>query len=347
MTEALTGRYFFPGSSRCVPARAVLKDGALRVEEPAGALLLEAPLTELQISPRLGKLPRRFALADGACFETDDNDSADLLLGKNLNGGRIHRLEQSWRWAAAAIPAAGGMVYVFVVYGIPLIALWLAERTPPAANAVIATQALQVLDRTFLSPSKLNAADTQKAQMLFGQVAAQGKRGRSAYRLLLRDSSRLGPNALALPDGTIVMTDELWPMVKANDELEGVFAHEIAHVDRAHTLQGLYQAALVPAAIALATGDVSQISQIATVLPGVLLQAAYSRGLEQQADDDAAIMVKRLGGDPAHLADLLERMEARLCQKSTCPPNWLGTHPESRLRALRLRNPGATEETKP
>jgi uncharacterized membrane protein YjgN (DUF898 family) len=28
------------------------------------------------------------------------------------------------------------------------------------------------------------------------------------------------------------------------------------------------------------------------------------------------------------------------------PPNWLGTHPESKLRALRLRNLGAAEETK-
>jgi Zn-dependent protease with chaperone function len=237
-------------------------------------------------------------------------------------------------------------VYLFVMYGIPLIALWLAEHTPPAANAVIATQTLQVLDRTFLSPSKLNAADNQKVQMLFRQVAAQGKNGPAAYRLLLRDAPRLGPNALALPDGTIVMTDELWPLVKADDELEGVFAHEIAHVDRAHSLQGLYQAALVPAAIALATGDLSQVSQIATLLPGVLVQAAYSRGLEQQADDDAATVVKRLGGNPAHLADLLERMEARLCQESTCPPNWLGTHPESKLRALRLRNPGTAEETK-
>jgi Zn-dependent protease with chaperone function len=176
-------------------------------------------------------------------------------------------------------------------------------------------------------------------------VAAQGKGGAAAYRLLMRDSPRLGPNALALPDGTIVMTDQLLPMVKADDELEGVFAHEIAHVDRAHTLQGLYQAALVPAAIALATGDLSQISQIATVLPGILLQAAYSRGLEQQADDDAAAVVRRLGGNPAHLADLLERMETQLCQKSSCPPNWLGTHPEGRLRALRLRNQGASEET--
>ena len=64
MTETLTGRYFFPGSSRCVPARAMLKDDALRIEETQGSFLLEAPLSGLQISPRLGNLPRRFVLAE-------------------------------------------------------------------------------------------------------------------------------------------------------------------------------------------------------------------------------------------------------------------------------------------
>jgi predicted Zn-dependent protease len=134
------------------------------------------------------------------------------------------------------------------------------------------------------------------------------------------------------------MTDALWPLVKADDEIEGVFAHEIAHVDRLHSLQSLYQAAMIPAAIAVVTGDVSQISQVATVLPGILVQAAYSRGFEQQADDDAAAALTRLGGNPAHMADLLERLDKSLCAKSACPPNWLGTHPDTGQRVLRLRN---------
>jgi Zn-dependent protease with chaperone function len=133
----------------------------------------------------------------------------------------------------------------------------------------------------------------------------------------------------------------------ADDEAQGVFAHEMSHIDRVHSLQRLYQAAIVPAAIAFVTGDISQITQLATLLPGILVQAAYSRysrDLEQQADDDAAAVLKRLGGDPAHLADLLDRMEKTLCGKQGCSSGWLGDHPETDFRALRLRNPSGAEK---
>ena len=340
MTEAVAGRYFYPGSSRFVAARAIADDGSLRVEDESGALLANVSFDYVEISPRMGNLRRRFTLLDAGCFETDDNDAADDLLRSQGKGISVHRLERSWRWAGMAAVLAAAVVYVFVVYGIPAIALWLARETPSSVAAAVSSQALGALDKTMFRPSELAGADQQKARALFTRVAAQGQRGGDGYRLLIRSAPGLGPNALALPDGTIVMTDQLWPLVKADDELEGVFAHEIAHVDHGHSLQALYQAALVPAALAVVTGDISQVSQMAAILPGVLIQAAYSRGLEQQADDDAAIAVQRLGGNPAHMADLLQRLDTKLCGKSGCPASWLGSHPETAARAQRLRNFG-------
>jgi predicted Zn-dependent protease len=112
----------------------------------------------------------------------------------------------------------------------------------------------------------------------------------------------------------------------------------MSHVDRAHGLQRIYQASLVPAAIAFVTGDASQIGQIATILPGILLQSAYSRTFEQQADDDAAKQLHRMGKSPAPLAELLERLEQKHCRrKEGCGPNWLGSHPATTERAAWLR----------
>jgi len=340
MTQAVSGRYFYPGTSRFVPARAVVQDRNLRVEDESGAVLAHLSLDHVEISPRLGNLHRRFTLLDAGCFETEDNEAADHLLQGKHKAISAHRLERSWRWAGMAAVIAGAAVYAFVVYGIPATALWLARETPASVSAAVSRQALSTLDRAFFKPSQLPAADQQKAQALFARVASEAKRGAGNYRLLIRAAPKFGPNALALPDGTIVMTDQLWPFVKADDEIQGVFAHEIAHVDRAHVLQSLYQAALVPAAIAVVTGDISQISQMAAILPGVLIQAAYSRGLEQQADDDAAVTIKRMGGNPDHLADLLQRLDAQLCGKSGCTANWLGSHPETAVRIERLRRSG-------
>jgi Zn-dependent protease with chaperone function len=343
MTVPLHGRYFFPGSARFALAQATLtENGAFCVRGADGAVLGEAAIAAIRISHRLGRLPRRFDLPGGGCFETEDNEAADTLLSNRGKGvGWIHRLERSWRWALVSVAFAGFAAYAFVVFGIPACALWLALHTPPAMSTLITEQTLDLLDKTAFAPSKLSAADSAKAETLFRKVAVMGKHGPGGYRLLIRNSETVGPNAYSLSDGTVIVTDQLWALVKNDDEIEGVFAHEIAHVDRGHVLQSIYQAALVPAAIAFATGDASQAGQLAVVLSGLLLQTAYSRRMEQQADDDDAVTLEHMGADPARLADLLERMDAHICKTSGCGPSWLGTHPATAERAARLRHAGS------
>jgi Zn-dependent protease with chaperone function len=202
---------------------------------------------------------------------------------------------------------------------------------------MMADQTLFALDGAYLKPSKLAANDRKRALALFQRVAAHAPRGKDGYRLLFRGGGIIGPNAFALPDGRIAMTDELWKMARNDDEIEGVFAHEMAHVDRAHGLQRVYEASLVPAAIAVVTGDLSQVSQMSVILPAILVQSAYSREFEQQADDDGAKLLLGIGGHPSRLADLLQRMDRKICGKDGCGPGWLGGHPETSVRVEHLR----------
>jgi Zn-dependent protease with chaperone function len=338
---ALEGRYFLPRSTKFVSARALAAaPNRLRIEAADGTLLVEASAKKVRVSARLGRLARRFSFPDGGHFETDDNDGADLLLRelkRRTGGGIVDRIERSWRWVIASILVAALASYLYVEFGVPAIAVWLAQNTPPDVVAVISEQTMRAVDTQMVGPSKLAAKDKTKALALFARVAAHAPRGIMGYRLVFRAGRAIGPNAFALPDGTIVMTDELWPFVKNDDEIEGVFAHEMAHVDRAHGLQEVYQASLIPAAIAVVSGDLSQVSQLAAILPGILVESAYSRGFEQQADDDAAALLLRIGAKPSHMADMLERLDKKFCAKGDCPPSWIGSHPETSARAARLR----------
>jgi Zn-dependent protease with chaperone function len=324
-----------------VPARAVAagKD-LLRIEGLDGAVLVEASPSEVRISARLAKVTRRFEFRDGSRFETDDNDGADRLL-KELHGnnarGFVDRIERSWRWIVASIAIAAGVAWLFVVYGIPIGAQWLASVTPDSVKVLTSEETLKTLDGAELDATKLSVADRKRAEDLFAHVASYEPKGKGGYQLLFRRGAAIGPNAFALPDGRVVMTDELWKLIRNDDEIEGVFAHEMSHVNHAHGLQRVYQATLIPAALALLTGDPTQFSQIATVLPGILVESSYSRGFEQQADDDAAATLKRMGAKPSRLAELLERLDAQICGKQACPPSWIGSHPETALRASRLR----------
>ncbi len=339
---AIEGRYFFPNSARHVPARLSVEDGkTLHIQGEDAAALADVPVREVRVSPRLGNIARRFDLPGGSHFETYDNDGVDALLRSTRHlsgGGWIDRLERSWRSVALSVLLAALAVYAVVTYGIPAAAVRLAQDTPPALSRVVADQTMNALDSSYLQPSKLSAEQRSKAQSLFRLVASHALHGAASYRLVFRGGGNLvGPNAFALPDGRIVMTDELWALVRNDEEIEGVFAHEMSHVDHAHGLQRVYEAALIPAAIAVVTGDLSQVSQLSVILPGILVQSAYSRAFEQQADDDAAALLLRMGAKPSHMADLLERLENKACAKRACGPSWLGSHPQTALRAERLR----------
>lgn len=330
----MQGRYFFPLSTRCVDAVAEVHGDRLEITTANGERLAGLLLISVRATSRLGAMRRRLDFPDGSSFDTEDNDAVDALL---VPSGWLHRLERSWRTVLASVVVAGLAAGGFALYGVPAIAALLAHHTPPSVAVYTTRQTLEAMDKIALKPSKISPDMRQHYLKLFVAVAAKAPRGQDGYHLVFRDAPAIGPNAFALPDGTVILTDQMIPLVKHDEEIQGVFAHEMSHVDRAHGLQRIYQASLVPAAIAFITGDASQLGHFAAILPGILLQSAYSRAFEQQADDDAADLLRQMGKSPAPLADLLERMEKKVCGHDGCGPNWLGSHPATDLRAQRLR----------
>jgi len=334
----IKGQFFPSGSARFSDAvlAASDDDAVLTVRGTDDAVLAEAPRRKVRATSRLGGVRRRLDFPDGARFETGDDDAVDDMLRRG--SGLLHRLEQSWRAVLVSVLLAAAAAAWFAFYGVPIAAHELALRTPPSVATYITKETMDILEGPLLKPTRLNPAARQRMQNLFAAVAARQPRGAKAYRLLLRDAPIVGPNAFALPDGTIVLTDQLAAMVAKDAEIEGVFAHEMAHVNRAHTLQQVYQASLVPAIIVFVTGDATQVGHFAAILPGILLQSAYSRQFEQESDDDAARTLRGMGGDPGALGDLLVRMEKKLCgREGGCGPGWLGDHPATAERAARLR----------
>ena len=330
----MQGRYFFPLSARYVEASAAVTGRDIAITAEDGTALASIPLTSVKTSSRLGGMRRRLDFPDGSSFDTTDNDAVDRMM---RSGGILHRLENCWRMVLASVVLAGLSIAAFALYGIPTAADWLARHTPPSVAVYTTRQTLAALDRLALKDSRLSAAKQRHYRALLAQLSAQAPRGKEGYSLVFRRAPALGPNAFALPDGTIIVTDEIIALARSDDEIGGVFSHEMSHVDRAHGLQRVYQASLVPAAIAFVTGDASQLGQFAAILPGILLQSAYSRSFEQQADDDAVHLMRRLGRNPAALGDLLERMERKLCGEKDCAPGWLGSHPATSARVERLR----------
>ena len=60
-----------------------------------GAVCVAAPERKVEVSPRVGSIPRRLTFPDGSVFETVDNDHIDAWLHrhKGAKSGLIHGME--------------------------------------------------------------------------------------------------------------------------------------------------------------------------------------------------------------------------------------------------------------
>src|SRR6266568_1634530 len=195
---------FFDGrSSRRHEARLTLRDGELCVEGAFGGR--REPLATLVVSEPLGGAPRTVRFADGAFCEVADHAGlAALLASAGLTDSPLHVAHRRWRWALGALAGVAATVAAVYVWVLPWLADIVAPRLPETVVEAISENALRVLDTQVLAPSRLPAAHQQAiAARLAALEARVGPLPR--HRLQFRAAPRLGPNALALPDGELVL----------------------------------------------------------------------------------------------------------------------------------------------
>ena len=148
--------------------------------------------------------------------------------------------------------------------------------------------------------------------------------------MLFRDGGALGANAFALPGGTIVITDQLIELAENDDEIAGVLAHEIAHVQNRHSLQQIYRVLGIGFMIGIIGGDSSQIIDDVVTQAAALQQLAYTREFEEDADRRSVEIMVAAGRDPTAFVDLLDRITGKA--RAERDTGWLSTHPGNRDR---------------
>jgi Zn-dependent protease with chaperone function len=311
------------------------------------------PLGQVRISERLGAAPRLLHFADGAYCEVRDPAALDAVLEQQGHRhGLVDRLQRSWRIALLAMLACIAIAVAAYRWGLPVAAEFAAWRMPPVVARQLSQTTLDGLDRSLLQQSLLPTARKEQLAAGFAALHAPDQGGETA-RIEFRSSPRIGPNAFALPDGRVVLLDQLVFIAGNDQEIYGVLAHELGHVRYRHGLRMVLQGSAVALAMTAWFGDVSAL--LATV-PTALLQTRYSREFEAQADDYAARMMLANGIPPSRLADMLERLaaqrEARAGRKgkdqagqgavkSGAPEDeandYLSSHPATGERIRRLR----------
>lgn len=298
------------------------------------------PLSDLRVAPRVGHTPRFIYFADGASLETGENDAVDELV-PSLPHGRFHlaqyRLESKLRWILATLALTIGLGWAMVEYGVPYAAEKVAFALPREVDETLGDGALAALDELVFKPSTLSAADRERLQQAFRQMVKRSDLKADEVQLEFRASPVMGANALALPSGIVVMTDELVRIADNDEEVIAVLAHEIGHIRERHSLRGVLQNSTVALMIASVTGDLASLTSIAATVPTLMVQLKYSRAFELEADDYAVAMMEELDIDPTHLGAILVRMTGDVGDEDDeTISDYLSTHPGSAERMQRI-----------
>lgn len=260
---------------------------------------------------------------------------ADLrIAAPELFAGRARGIEGP-RTIGALTAAAWSLAALFLV-GVPMAA-------EPLADAVPARYREQIGDVAWsqLGPPLINQCDdSNEAARILNDLAyrimtASGVAQRDEIWISIVDAPF--PNAFALPDNSIVVTDDLIAMAEHPDELTGVIAHEIAHIEHNHVMKNIIRSVGAGIFFDVVFGGAGA-GQTFAIVSVNLAGLRYSRGDETDADTRGLDYLDAAGIDTGGLARLFERFsEHEEEQEADGFPTLLSSHPATAARAAAAR----------
>jgi beta-barrel assembly-enhancing protease len=176
--------------------------------------------------------------------------------------------------------------------------------------------------------------DVHKYVALTGTVLAQqSERPSLPWMFIVLDTD--GVNAFASPGGFVHITRGALGLINNEAELAAVLGHEIAHVTRKHTINAIRNNNAVKLGTDQAGGRAALIAAAAGAVYDNIIENAYDRGDELDADKVSVELTQKAGYKPSTLGDFLNRLAER--NNSQKERNGLfASHPETKDRVTKI-----------
>lgn len=331
--------HWFDGVSSRMHAVTVSRVGA-QVQLSGEDVEHTAPHAALRITPRLARTPRSILFPCGGRVLVADHAMLDEWFPSEDRLQRlVARLERHAHVVALSIVICIAASISTFVWGVPWLADRIAAQIPSSMEAKLGDSVLGQLDGLFgLKPSTLDEARREQLTARFRRIADPLPDGAS-YRLVFRHAPGIGANALALPGGTVIVTDELTWLFDDDREFDAVVAHELGHQQERHALRQTLRSSFVAIVAAFFAGDVSAASTVVIGVPTFLLQSHYSRGFEEAADRFAIETLAKRGESPAWFAEAMRKLDEEQGDSGE-DIAYLSSHPSSSERILAAERAG-------
>ena len=243
-----------------------------------------------------------------------------------LTARGVERRFKLWWTLLAGVATVPVIAVVVVLWRADEVVNWVIAQIPHSQEARLGDL---VLAQTRAQMRVIENGPAVDAVQRIGERLTKGSK--HTYRWLVVDEPEL--NAFAAPGGVVVVYSGLLLAADRPEEAAGVIAHEVAHAELRHGLQGMVKSLGAGAAASIVMGDWSG----AMLQQGLssLLEMKFSREAETQADADGLRRMVAARIDPTGMVSFIDKLTAK--DKDAAPPQWLSTHPASQDRANTLR----------
>lgn len=337
----ISANYFDGRSARLYPVNIELGHGTIGLAGPD--LVTAYPHADVRFAEPFAQAPVVLDFADGSrCEIPDAGAQAAVAAALGYRTSRVVRWQDQWAAALVALVLLAAAIFATVKWGIPALAERIVASMPASVDQTVGDGAFDSLDGKLFGRTRLSEEVVGQVQAVFASVAPA--RTRIPLRLRVMDAGKIPPNAMALPNGTIVMTDAMVLHIVGKEfdfddvakaRMAGVLAHEIGHIEGRHSMRALARSSITAAFSMALFGD---FSAVAAGAPTLLLNMDYSRDMERDADDYAIRRLHETALPPMALAELFESLEAAAPGQSALPRwlqsagSYLRSHPATRER---------------
>ena len=254
-------------------------------------------------------------------------DWAALPSVKRLNQQqRNKRTKRLFGWSAVALLVLSPLLALLLFLSqAARIAEAIAERIPVADEVRLGRQAFESMR------GELKLLDTGAAHAAVNHIGRKLTAGsRYTYEFHVVNDATL--NAFALPGGIVVVHTGLIAATRRPEELAGVLAHEVQHVELRHGTSAIVKDLGWRVLWTWFTGDWG--GTLAGQAAAQLGSLKFSRDAESAADEAGFATLVRVGIDPSGMPDFFATMAK---QAGDAPAAFLSTHPLSTAREQALR----------
>lgn len=284
-------------------------------------------LDDLQFEQYGNLLELRNKNFSGAILKIEDKDFSIRFFAIMKQNKRIDIHTRMLHLGFTKITAIAVCMLGLVVLAYFFVLPYVAEKSVALLPESFDNEIGNVFMNTFLDENEIDSTKTKYLEQFAAELDLKNKK---PLRFAVVESEEV--NAFALPNGQIVVFSAILNDMKSADELAALLGHEASHINQRHSTKILCRNLAGYMVVSLLLSDVNGVMAVVADNAQQLHSLSYSRGFEEEADEQGLKILMDNKMNPNGMVQLFEQLEK---EHDVYIPKIISSHP---LTAERKKN---------